>query len=131
VLRHCLIADDSDVIRKVAHHILEEVHITSTEAEDGPQALERCRAAMPDLIMLDWQMPKMSATDFLHLLRRTPGGDRPFVIYCTSENDQDDIVRAFEAGANDYLIKPYDRDSVIDKLAAAGAILRPKKGYDM
>ncbi len=125
-MRHCLVVDDSDIIRKVAHHILEEVHVTSTEAESGPEALERCRSAMPDLIMLDWQMPQMSAVDFLYLLRRQPGGDRPFVIYCTTENDPEDITKAFQAGANDYLIKPYDRDSVIDKLCAIGAIDRPK-----
>jgi two-component system, chemotaxis family, chemotaxis protein CheY len=121
-MKHCLVVDDSDVIRKVARHILEELHVTSTEAESGHQALDRCAAAMPDVVLLDWQMPLMSATDFLYLLRRQPHGDRPYVIYCTSENDVEDITRAFEAGANDYLMKPYDRETLTEKLVTGGVV---------
>jgi two-component system, chemotaxis family, chemotaxis protein CheY len=120
---HCLVVDDSDIIRKVARHVLEEVNITSTEAENGPEALERCKSAMPDMIMLDWQMPAMSAVDFLTLLRRQPRGDQPVVIYCTTENDATDIAKAIEAGANDYLLKPFDRDTIVGKLTALGLIV--------
>lgn len=111
-MRHCLIVDDSDVIRKVAKKIFEDVNITSTEAETCQEALERCVHAMPDLILLDWQTPMMSSTDFLQLLRKQEGGDLPFVIYCTTENDPDDIAHARACGANDVVMKPIDRESI-------------------
>jgi two-component system, chemotaxis family, chemotaxis protein CheY len=123
MMGHCLVVDDSDIIRKVARHILEEVNVTSTEAENGPEALERCKTAMPDIILLDWQMPAMSAVDFLTLLRRQPRGDQPVVIYCTTENDASDIAKAIEAGANDYILKPFDRESIGAKLVQLGLIV--------
>lgn len=123
-MRHCLVVDDSEVIRKVAQNIFEKLDMAAMGVESGQEALERCRHAMPDVILLDWQMPTMSPTDFLYLLRRNPGGERPLVIYCTTENDAEDITRAFEAGANDYLMKPFDIDSIAEKMIGAGMITR-------
>lgn len=124
IMRHCLVVDDSEVIRKVAHHIIEELDMAAMEVESAQEALERCKHAMPDVILLDWQLPTMSSSDFLYLLRRNPGGDRPFVIYCTTEHDVEDITRALDAGANDYLMKPYDIDSIGEKMLGAGMITR-------
>ena len=66
-MKHCLVVDDSDVIRKVAKRILEEINITSTEAETADQALELCRQALPDAILLDWSMPSMRPIEFIEL----------------------------------------------------------------
>ena len=117
-MKRCLIVDDSSVIRKVARGILESMKYEVIEAENGLEALDRCRENLaPDLIILDWHLPVMSAMEFLSSLRLTVTGKRPYIIYCTTENDPTDIARAFSAGADDYFMKPFDRASLVNKLA--------------
>ncbi len=115
----CLVVDDSDVIRKVARRILEGLDFSVTEAATGQDALNACKSVMPDLVLVDWHMPGMSGIEFTALLRNTERGASPAVIYCTTENDPGDIARALAAGADDYLMKPYDKVSIAAKLAAA------------
>jgi two-component system, chemotaxis family, chemotaxis protein CheY len=105
----CLIVDDSSVVRKVARRILEDLDYLVDEAEDGQEAIDKCRIEMPDAILLDWHMPIMSGLEFLKLLRTYIGGERPRVIYCTVENDIGAIAMALKAGADDYMMKPFDR----------------------
>ena len=120
-MRHCLIVDDSDVVRKVAKRVLEEFHMTSTEAESAADAMESCRRAMPDVILLDWlTTPAMSSQDFIAALRHTPGGDAPVIIYCTTDNEPQDLARARKNGANEVLMKPFDKESLGRTLRAAG-----------
>ena len=97
-MKTCLVVDDSSVIRKVARRILEQFDFQIVEAEDGQQALDACQKLLPDAILLDWNMPKMDGYDFLKALRRLPGGDRPKVVFCTTENDVAHIARALHAG---------------------------------
>jgi two-component system chemotaxis response regulator CheY len=111
-MKTCLVVDDSSVIRKVARRILEGLEFQITEAEDGEGAIEACRNQLPDAILLDWNMPKMDGYEFLRALRRLPGGDKPKVVFCTTENDVAHIARALHAGANEYIMKPFDRDIV-------------------
>lgn len=115
----CLVVDDSDVIRKVAVHFLASYQAEATEAGNGEAALTACDAAMPDLILVDWHMPAMSGFEFITGLRQRPKGDRPYVIYCTTENDPREIARALAAGANDYLMKPFDQASFHAKIRQA------------
>lgn len=119
-MKHCMIVDDSDVIRKVARRLLEKLEVMISEAENGQDALERCRARMPDAILVDWHMPVMNGADFIAALRSEKDGKKPHVIYCTSENDSEDIARAMGAGANDVLIKPFDKESFDSKFWEAG-----------
>ena len=121
-MKTCLVVDDSSVIRKVARRILEGLDFQITEAEDGEAAIEVCREQLPDAILLDWNMPKMDGYDFLRVLRRLPGGDRPKVVFCTTENDVAHIARALHAGANEYIMKPFDRDIVEAKFQEVGLI---------
>jgi two-component system, chemotaxis family, chemotaxis protein CheY len=116
---HCLVIDDSDVVRKIAAHFLSEFQAEVVEAGDSATALAACAEAMPDLVLLDWHLPAATGFDVLVALRRMPGGDRPYVIYVTSENDARDIARALTAGANDYLLKPFDRESFLAKIEMA------------
>ena len=121
-MKRCLIVDDSSVIRKVARHILESMQYEVVEAENGQEALDRCRTApAPDLILLDWHLPVMGAMEFLAALRLTVAGRRPYILYCTTENDPADIARAFASGADDYFIKPFDRASLVNKVADLNA----------
>ena len=119
-MKQCLIVDDSRVIRKVARKILEEMKFATDEAEDGAAALEICRRKMPDAILLDWNMPNMSGIEFLRALRREPSGGKPIVVFCTTENDIAHITEAIGAGANEYILKPFDKDVVESKFAEAG-----------
>ncbi|HEX4894589.1 MAG TPA: response regulator [Hyphomicrobiaceae bacterium] len=120
-MKQCLVVDDSDIIRTVARRILEKLRMEVSEAVDGQQALERCSSRMPDAILLDWDMPGMSGIDFLVRLSSLQG-KRPFVIYCTTENDPTNISLAFAAGADDYLLKPYDTRDISAKLGSAGLL---------
>jgi two-component system chemotaxis response regulator CheY len=121
-MKHCLVVDDSGVIRKVARRILEDLDFSVSEAEDGLKALEACRQQMPDAILLDWNMPEMDGLEFLLSLRREDGGDQPVVVFCTTENDVAHITRAMRAGANEYIMKPFDKDIVEAKFQEAGLI---------
>ena len=108
-MKSCLIVDDSSVVRKVARRILEDMDYIVEEAKDGQDAFDKCRQEMPDAILLDWNMPIMSGLEFLKLLRAYVGGEKPHVVYCTVENDIGAIALALKAGANDYMMKPFDR----------------------
>jgi len=121
-MKTCLVVDDSSVIRKVARRILEGLDFQIAEAENGEEAIETCRKNLPDAILLDWNMPKMDGYDFLRARRRLPGGDRPKVVFCTTENDVAHIARALHAGANEYIMKPFDKEIVEAKFQEVGLI---------
>jgi two-component system chemotaxis response regulator CheY len=121
-MKTCLIVDDSSVIRKVARRILEGLEFQIVEAENGEDAIETCKRQMPDAVLLDWNMPKMDGYDFLRELRRLSGGDKPKVVFCTTENDVAHIARALHAGANEYIMKPFDKDIVEAKFQEVGLI---------
>ena len=121
-MKHCMVVDDSAVIRKVARRILESLDFEISEAEDGREALTLCAERMPDGILLDWNMPVMDGYEFLGHLRRMPGGDQPKVVFCTTENDVAHIARALHAGANEYIMKPFDKDIVTAKFQEVGLI---------
>ncbi|MBK66943.1 MAG: two-component system response regulator [Rickettsiales bacterium] len=116
-----LVVDDSGVVRKVARKILEELNFKVDEAEDGQVALDYCTGqGMPDAVLLDWNMPVMTGIEFLKELRQTPGGDQPIVLFCTTENDIKFIQEALSAGANEYIMKPFDGEIIKNKLVQVG-----------
>lgn len=121
-MKSCLIVDDSKVIRMVAKKILQELSFQTEEAQDGKIALDACIRSMPDAILLDWNMPVMSGIEFLRHLRELPGGDRPVVVFCTTENDIEHIQEAIEAGANEYIMKPFDSEILQAKFAQVGLL---------
>lgn len=121
-MKTCLVVDDSSVIRKVARRILEDLEFAISEAEDGQEALDSCRASMPDAILLDWNMPVMDGMEFLTALRQEDGGEKPTVVFCTTENDVAHIAKAIRAGANEYIMKPFDREIVEAKFQEVGLL---------
>ena len=76
-MKTCLVVDDSSVIRKVARRILEGMQFEITEAEDGADAFDKCQQQLPDVVLLDWNMPNIDGMQFLRMLRKMPGGDKP------------------------------------------------------
>ncbi len=121
-MKKCLVVDDSSVIRKVARRILEDIGFEITEAEDGQQALDACKADMPDAVLLDWNMPVMDGLEFLSRLREEDGGEEPIVVFCTTENDVAHITKAIRAGANEYIMKPFDREILSAKFQEVGLV---------
>ncbi|KQW21011.1 two-component system response regulator [Afipia sp. Root123D2] len=121
-MKTCLVVDDSSVIRKVARRILEGLDFSIVEAEDGEKAMEACKRELPDAVLLDWNMPVMDGLEFLRNMRMMPGGDKPKVVFCTTENDVAHIARALHAGANEYIMKPFDKEIVTAKFHEVGLI---------
>jgi two-component system, chemotaxis family, chemotaxis protein CheY len=121
-MKYCLIVDDSRVVRKVARRILEDLDFEIEEAADGKLALEICLKRLPDVVLLDWNMPVMNGLEFLVDLRQMPNGDRPIVVFCTTENDIAHIQAAIGAGANEYIMKPFDSDIIHAKFAQVGLL---------
>jgi two-component system, chemotaxis family, chemotaxis protein CheY len=119
-MKTCLVVDDSKVIRKVARHILETLDFEVAEASDGQEALVHCQATPPDVVLLDWNMPVMSGMEFLRALGQVELASRPKVVFCTTENGMAHIRAAIDAGADEYVMKPFDRDTLESKLQLVG-----------
>ncbi len=121
-MKRCLVVDDSKVIRKVARRILEELNFEIDEAVDGQDALDACHRNLPDVVLLDWNMPVMDGLEFLKALRATESFVQPIVVFCTTENDMSHIRTAIEAGANEYIMKPFDREIIEAKFIQVGVL---------
>ena len=117
-MKTCLIVDDSRVVRTVARRILEDLDYAVQEAEDSVAGLQACRENMPDLIFLDWNLPQMKGVDFVKSVRGQDQGAHPVILFCTTESDPAEVASAVAAGANDYVIKPFDAESIGTKLAS-------------
>ena len=114
-----LVVDDSEVIRKVARRILEDMNYLVLEADSGQSALEQCKRAMPQLILLDWHMLDMTGHAFMTALKGMDSVQQPIIVYCTTENDPADVARAFAGGAEAILMKPFNRASLTAKVTEA------------
>jgi two-component system, chemotaxis family, chemotaxis protein CheY len=118
--RTCLIVDDSRVIRKVSSKIAISLGYVPVEAENGEEALARCKKSMPDLVLTDWNMPEMDGITFVEKLRAIPTPREPVVVFCTSNGEAKDIHDGIAAGADDYIVKPFDEASLKAKLEKLG-----------
>lgn len=121
-MKSCLVVDDSKVVRMVARKILEGLNFQIVEADNGQAAMDQCAKEMPDAILLDWNMPVMSGIDFLRHLRKMDGGQTPIVVFCTTENDIQHIQEAISAGANEYIMKPFDSEIIESKFSQVGLL---------
>lgn len=115
--KFCLIVDDSSTIRKFSARLLTSMNFIVGEAEHGLAAVEACRLVVPDLVLLDWNMPEMNGLECLKALRAMDLKPRPAIVMCTTENVLPKITEALAAGADEYIMKPFDRDVLRDKLA--------------
>jgi two-component system chemotaxis response regulator CheY len=118
-MRTCLIVDDSSVVRSIARRFIEPLGFTVNEAGNGQLAVAACET-MPDVVLLDWNMPVMTGIEFLRHLRTMDGGDKPVVIMCTTEKDISFIQQAITAGANEYIVKPFDQGTLTAKFGQVG-----------
>lgn len=117
-MKFCLIIDDSDVIRKVASKIVEGTGNIAVEADSADEGLRLCQSSMPDMILLDWQLPGLSAMDFLAELRQINTDRTPQILYAVTEADPQDLARAYRFGVSGHILKPYDRQTLGSALAS-------------
>ena len=110
------------MIRKIGRQIVEKLGFKVAEAENGREALEKVRAAAPELIILDWDMPVMTGIEFLAALRAESLPRQPKVVFCTTHSGAKDIHTAIELGADEFCVKPFDETGLTAKLRNIGVI---------
>jgi two-component system chemotaxis response regulator CheY len=117
-----LIVDDSRFVRGFLRGLLEEKSIECEEASDGQAAMELVKSRPPfELALVDWNMPVMNGLDMLKHLR-ADGYTGIKVMMVTTEAENDYILRALDAGADEYLMKPFDDEALTEKLAMLGLL---------
>ncbi len=116
-----LVVDDSRAIRSVLRRMLGEIGLDADEAGDGRQALALLeRIPAPDVVLVDWNMPVMDGLALVQALRALPEYDAVPVVMVTTESEVDRVVQALEAGANEYLMKPFTKEGLLSKLELLG-----------
>lgn len=113
-MKRCLIVDDSSVIRKVASRILGGPDMMVLEAADGHDALAICAADMPDIVAVDYSLPDIDATDLIRRIATMEARIRPYIVICMAQLDLGAIMRSKRAGANGYILKPFDRPQLLE-----------------
>lgn len=113
-----LVIDDSRVACTVIRGVLREMGIESVEAGDGRQGLDALRAAPDlDLVLVDWNMPVMDGLEFIKAVRAQREFDAVKIVMVTTETESEQVTRAMQAGANEYVMKPFTKDVLIAKLS--------------
>ncbi len=115
-----MFVDDSPVIHKVAERILTDMGFVFVGAEDGVEALEKARFNMPDVVLVDWDMPKMSGLEFIEEFIKLEDADEARILYSTSEIMVPEMARAKRMGCHGFLMKPFTREIVTAKLQEIG-----------
>lgn len=112
----CIIADDSKIMRMLLSKIMENFGYSVTEAENGDELLELCADKVPDLIICAWQIPLIDGIDVLIKIRSDKKIKQPAFIFCSYIKDADIIRQALDAGADDFIMRPFDEDIIASKL---------------
>lgn len=115
----CMFADGSNVVRRVAKRILATPELTVLESGTGAEALEICRRAMPHVAIVSTNLPDMEATDLIREIRAIKNTLTPRILISLVEMDVGTIMRARRAGAEGYLLKPFDRNHLLGCLQSA------------
>lgn len=116
-----LVLDDSRAMRRIIRHMLEGNGFDIIEAEHGQEALQKLQgAATPDVMLVDWNMPVMDGLTFVQAIRSSPEYTHVPIIMVTTETEIERISRAIAAGANEYVMKPFDQEILLTKLQFLG-----------
>lgn len=119
--KRALVVDDSRAMRSILRRSLESHGFEVVEASHGREALERLGLmSIPELALVDWNMPEMNGIDLVTALRGDPSYDRMLVMMVTTETEPEQVQRALQAGANEYVMKPFSKEVLDDKLALLG-----------
>jgi two-component system chemotaxis response regulator CheY len=113
-----LVIDDSRAIRAIIRNILVEVGLEVIEAGNGREGLDQMqRSPDVELVLVDWNMPVMNGLEFIQALRALRAFDRVRIMMVTTETEIEQVTRALNAGANEYLMKPFTKDVLVAKLS--------------
>ena len=112
----CIIADDSKIMRMLLTKIMENFGYIAQEAEDGEDLLEQCAKDTPDLIISDWKLPLIDGLDVLYKIRSDKKIKQPVFMFCSYIKDEATIKQAIDAGADDFIMRPFDEDIIASKL---------------
>lgn len=115
-MTNCVIADDSKIMRMLLTKIMENFGCDVNEAENGEDLIEQCASDMPDLIISDWNLPLIDGIDVLTKIRSDKKRKQPIFIFCSYVKEAEIITQALKAGADDYIIRPFDEDIIASKL---------------
>ncbi|MEO6418722.1 MAG: response regulator [Polyangiaceae bacterium] len=119
--RQALVLDDSRAMRMILRRILTELGFDVAEAANGREGLDRLRALeRVELVLVDWNMPEMDGLEFVKAVRAEPAHDAVLLVMVTTESEMDKMTMALSAGANEYVMKPFDREIIQGKLELAG-----------
>ena len=122
-MKKMLLVDDSRTVRSVCRRTVKSLGFETLEAENGAVALEMMREHTDiDVVLLDWNMPVMDGLTFLKTLREESLPSQPVVVMCTTEADMSRIVEAMQAGADEYIMKPFTEEIVRDKFEETGIL---------
>jgi two-component system, chemotaxis family, chemotaxis protein CheY len=114
-----LLVDDSSTMRRIQKNTLNTIGLTDVEeAEDGEQAVSKALAGKYDLILMDWNMPKMTGIEALKKMKSEDSIKAIPVIMVTSESEKSRIIEAIQAGAANYIVKPFQPETLQEKIAA-------------
>ena len=120
---HALVVDDSQTIRLILRKYLGKIGFDVVEAADGVEGIARLREmSQTDLVLVDWNMPNMSGVDFVRAVRAIRQYDSLPLVMVTTNTELDQIASALEAGANEYIMKPFTQDVIQGKLALLGLL---------
>ena len=117
-MRRILIIDDAPVIRKITRRICEGLQFDVREVDSAISGINICRENLPDWVLIDALLPNQTAIAFVKELRALAGGAGPKVIFILMENDVGQIAKIMHAGADGYILKPFDRHDIMQKFNA-------------
>jgi two-component system chemotaxis response regulator CheY len=116
-----LVIDDSRAMRMILGRMLRDLGFDVAEAGDGQQALTLLDEGLsPELVLVDWNMPQMTGIEFLQAVRRPPYSSTAKVVMVTTETEMPQVIRALDAGADEYVMKPFSKEAILDKLMMLG-----------
>ena len=120
---HALIIDDSRAIRAILKRILTGVGFRTSEATNGLEALEVLSQHDDiSIALVDWNMPQMNGHEFVKAVRSNPANDELWLMMVTTETEMSRVVKAMAAGANEYVMKPFTEDAILEKLKLLGLL---------
>lgn len=118
-----LLVDDSSTMRSILRMTLRQAGFETVEADNGVTALTKLdQEGAADVALVDWNMPVMNGFEFLCALRRDHKYDKMLVVMVTTETEMSNIQSAVERGANEYIMKPFTKEAVIEKLQLLGLV---------
>jgi len=120
---HALVIDDSKATRVILKGILESLGFDVLQAGDGKEAIQRMeQVASIAVALVDWNMPIMNGYEFIQHIRGKPRFDETKLMMVTTEAGMEQVIDALEAGADEYLMKPFTSDAIIEKLGLMGIV---------